>query len=308
LSYTRVVPAQPSNSGVRDSLLCMRVSFRLLDVFAQTPFAGNQLCVVAEPPPGLNEATMLTVTREIGFSETAFVTAVREDGYDVRIFTPAGELRFAGHPTLGTAFTLVSMGAVPSTVVQTSAAGHVPVEVDLAANWAVMTQLPPEFGPAFADRAAVAEAAGLGVSDLVDELPVVSASTGIAHAMVPVRDEAALRRAERDGRRCPAVCHALGTESLYLFAVRSDGDLVARMFDVSNAIGEDPATGSAAGPLGAYLARHALAGMPGSVTVAQGEMVDRPSLLEVEATSAGGPWSIRVGGGVWIVGEGSFDL
>jgi trans-2,3-dihydro-3-hydroxyanthranilate isomerase len=308
LSYTRVVPAQPSNSAVRDSLLRMRVPFRLLDVFAETRFAGNQLCVVAEPPLGLDEATMLTVTREIGFSETTFVTAVREDGYDVRIFTPAGELRFAGHPTLGTAFTLVSMGAVPSSVVQTSAAGDVPVEVDLAANRAVMTQLPPEFGEPFVDRAAVAEATRLSVADLVDDLPVVSASTGIAHAMVPVRDEAALRRAERDGRRCPAVCRALGTESLYLFAVRGDGDVVARMFDVSNAIGEDPATGSAAGPLGAYLARHELAGMPGSVTVAQGEMVDRPSSLDVAAAPDGASWSIRVGGGVWIVGEGSFDL
>ena len=90
----------------------MRVSFRLVDVFTETPFAGNQLCVVPEVPPGLSDEQMLTITREIDFSETTFVTAVRDGAYDVRIFTPINELPFAGHPTLGTAYTLVSEGRV----------------------------------------------------------------------------------------------------------------------------------------------------------------------------------------------------
>ena len=101
----------------------MRISFRLVDVFTEVPFAGNQLCVVSETPPGLTTEQMQTITREINFSETTFVTAVRTDGYDVRIFTPDGELPFAGHPTLGTAFTLVQAGMVPSPVVQTSRRG-----------------------------------------------------------------------------------------------------------------------------------------------------------------------------------------
>ena len=112
----------------------MRVPFRLLDVFADAPFSGNQLCVVPEVPDGLDAATMLTIAREIGFSETTFVTAVRDDGYDVRIFTPDGELPFAGHPTIGTAFLLGLGRTVSPSLVQTSAAGDVPVEVDLEAQ------------------------------------------------------------------------------------------------------------------------------------------------------------------------------
>ena len=200
----------------------MRVPFRLLDVFAEAPFAGNQLCVVSETPDGLDGETMQTLAHEIGFSETTFVTAVRDGGYDVRIFTPDDEIAFAGHPTLGTAFALVEAGLVTSPVVQTSTAGDVPVEVDLAANQATMRQLPPVFGPEVTDRDAVANAAGLQASDLVDGLPVVSASTGLAHLMVPVKDEATLRRAERDDRGCGEVCAATDAESLYLFAVRGD--------------------------------------------------------------------------------------
>lgn len=287
----------------------MDVPFRLLDVFTDVPFAGNQLCVVPDPPPGLDAATMQTLTREIGFSETTFVTAVRPDGYDVRIFTPEGELPFAGHPTLGTAFALVAEGRVAPRLIQRCVAGDVPVEVDLEAGSAVMEQLPPVFGREVENRALVAAGAGLTADDLVAELPIVPVSTGIPHLMVPVRTESALRRAARDDRACRAACEAAdNAESLYLFAVRGQGDVIARMFDRWPAIGEDPATGSAAGPLAAYLASHALAGLPGRATIAQGEMVGRPSFLRVDVAPAGDGWSLRVGGGVRIVGEGRFHV
>jgi trans-2,3-dihydro-3-hydroxyanthranilate isomerase len=285
----------------------MQVDFRLVDVFTDVPFAGNQLCVVPEPPAGLDERTMLTLTREIGFSETTFVTAVRPGGYDVRIFTPEKELPFAGHPTLGTAFTLAAEGKVGPCVVQRSAAGDVAVEVDLGSQRASMLQLPPSFGAEAADRASVACAAGLEEEDLVAGLPIQPVSTGLAHLMVPVRDEPTLRRAVQDAKRCWDVCVALGGESLYLFAVRGPGDVMARMFDRWIAIGEDPATGSAAGPLAAYLAVHRLAGLPGRAVIAQGELVGRPSFLHVEA-SREPDWRIQVGGGVRRVGEGRFLL
>jgi trans-2,3-dihydro-3-hydroxyanthranilate isomerase len=251
---------------------------------------------------------MLTLAREIAFPETTFVTRVRDGGYDVRIFTPDAELPFAGHPTLGTAFTLASEGRVGLHVVQTSAAGDVPVDVDLAAGSAWMEQLPPSFGNELEDRAVVARAAGLAPEDLVDGLPVVVGTTGLPHLMVGVRDEATLRRARRDDAGCGDVCAAAQAESLYLFAVRGPGDVMARMFDRGANIGEDPATGSAAGPLGAYLATHALAALPGTVVVAQGEMVGRPSFLHVEVRPNGDSFSVRVGGGVRIVGDGTFRL
>jgi trans-2,3-dihydro-3-hydroxyanthranilate isomerase len=285
----------------------VRIPFILADVFTAEPFAGNQLCVVPEPPAELDAATMQLLAQEIGFSETSFVTAIRQGGYDVRIFTPVEELPFAGHPTLGTAFVLAGRGLVPPTVVQTCAAGDIPVVVDLAAETATLRQLPPVFGAPFADRHAVATAAGLRDEDLADG-PIVPVSTGIAHLMVSVVSEEALRRASRDDRGCTDVTERADAESLYLFTVRRDGDVVARMFDRSVQIGEDPATGSAAGPLGVYLAEHRLAGMPGRVTVAQGEMVGRPSFLRVDVERSDDAWVAHVGGGVRIVGEGSFRV
>ncbi|HYJ61732.1 MAG TPA: PhzF family phenazine biosynthesis protein [Actinomycetota bacterium] len=285
----------------------MRLPFVMVDVFAERPFEGNRLCVVPDAPPELTTEQMATLALEMNFSESTFVTASRADGYDVRIFTPDAEIPFAGHPTLGTAFVLASGGRTGTDVVQVSAAGEVPVRVDLDAGSATMRQLPPAFGPEVTDRAGIADAAGLTTDDLVADLPAVVATTGLPHVMVPVRDDAALRRAVRRDRTAD-VCAAVEAESLYLFTVRGDGAVVARMFDRGSEIGEDPATGSAAGPLGAYLAAHGLAGMPGRVVVAQGEMVRRPSFLHVDVEPAGDTWAIDVTGGVRRVGEGVFEL
>jgi trans-2,3-dihydro-3-hydroxyanthranilate isomerase len=285
----------------------VRVGFFLVDVFTSRPFAGNQLCVVPEPPTELDAATMQTLAQEIGFSETTYVTQISEGGYHVRIFTPVEELPFAGHPTLGTAFVLVTLGLVPAEVVQTSEAGEVPVVVDAETGRATMWQLPPVFGEPFADRAAVAAAAGLRTDDLAEH-PILPVSTGVAHLMVPVSSEEALLRASRDDRGCADVTSRADAESLYLFAVRGVGSVIARMFDRSIRIGEDPATGSAAGPLGAYLAGLDLAGMPGHLTIAQGELVGRPSTLEVDVEPGKSGWVVRVAGDVRIVGEGSFRV
>ena len=287
----------------------MKIRFHLLDVFADRPFAGNQLCVVSDTPAGLTTEQMQVIAKEINFSETTFVTERRPDGYTVRIFTPAAELPFAGHPTLGTAYALVAQKLAPASLVQRCLAGDVPVQVDLETRTATMQQLPPSFGGPVSYRAAVARAAGLEPQDLVEELPIQPVSTGIAHVMVPVRDETALRRAKRTGAGVEAVCNATGNaEALYLFTVLGEGRVMARMFDRHDAIGEDPATGSAAGPLGAYLAQNARAGMPGRVRIAQGEMVGRPSSLIVDAAEREGKWMIAVGGGVLIVGVGFFEL
>ena len=302
MSYARASP-----SIAAPYTRTMRVGFTLVDVFSDVPFAGNQLCVVAAPPDDLDSATMQVLAREIGFSETTYVTAVREGGYDVRIFTPVSELPFAGHPTLGTAFALARLGVVAASVVQTSTAGDVPVEVDLGAGTATMRQLPAVFGEPFDDRVAVAAAAGVEPDDLGPG-PIVPVSTGIVHLMVPVAGEDALRGASREDRRCVDVCGRAGVESLYLFAVRGRGDVTARMFDRSAEIGEDAATGSAAGPLGAYLSEHDAGGMPGHVTIAQGEMIGRPSFIEVDVARDDTGWVAFVGGGVRIVGGGWFDL
>lgn len=286
----------------------MEVGFRLVDAFAEAPFEGNRLCVVPETPAGFTTEQMATIALEINFAETTFVTESRPDGYRMRIFTPDSELPFAGHPTIGTAFTLASEGRTSVTPIQTTTIGDVPVEVDLAGGFAWMTQRPPEIGREFDDRSLIAEASGLVPDDLAPSLPMQVISTGLAPLLVPVRDEATLRRAERNEPAVGRATEASGGECLYLFAIRGDGDVMARMFDASFGIGEDPATGSAAGPLGVYLAARGLAGMPGGAVVAQGELVGRPSFLYVDVRPDGGSWTVRVGGGVRIVGEGVFRI
>jgi len=282
------------------------IGFRLVDVFTPRPFAGNQLCVV--PDPGdLTEGEMQMITREIGFSETTFVTEAEDDRYAVRIFTPDEELPFAGHPTLGTAFVMVAEGRVTSPLTQSVRAGEIPVEVDGGSNVAWMTQLPPFFGATFDDRARVASAIGLSLGDLRDDVPIQLVSTGLPPMIVPVLDLETLRRAENRQASVAAICADAHAEELYLFAETSDG-VTARFFGPTPAIVEDPATGSAAGPLGAYLSRYGLAGMPGHVLVRQGEQVGRPSELLLDVERAGQDWRVRVGGGVHLVGQGSFLL
>lgn len=284
----------------------MEVPFRLVDVFTTRPFAGNQLCVVPDPR-GLDHHAMLELTREIGFSETTFVTEADGDRYTMRIFCPDRELPFAGHPTLGTAFVMVSEGRVSSPATQTVPAGEIPVEVDVATGMAWMTQLPPDFGPEFEDRELLARAAGVRMGDLHPDLPAQTVSTGLPPLIVPLRDLETLRRARIDQPFVAEACEGSGADELYLFALGPGEDVTARFFGATIGIVEDPATGSAAGPLGAYLAEHRLAGMPGSVLIHQGAQVGRPSELHVEVELDGGSWRIRVGGGVRVVGRGAFE-
>jgi trans-2,3-dihydro-3-hydroxyanthranilate isomerase len=171
-----------------------------------------------------------------------------------------------------------------------------------------MTQQRPVFGPEFGDRRVVADAAGLEPDDLHPELPMQVITTGLGALLVPIRDEETLRRAERFEPACRHATAASGGECLYLFTVRGDGDVMARMFDATLGVGEDPATGSAAGPLGVYLASRGLAGMPGDAVIAQGEKVGRPSFLHLDVRPDGDSWNVRVGGGVRIVGEGVFRV
>ena len=286
----------------------MEIGFRLVDAFTEIPFQGNRLCVVPETPDGFSTEQMKMLALETNFSETTFVIESHADGYRMRIFTPDAELPFAGHPTIGTAYTLVSEGRTSPETVQTTALGDIPVEVDLVRGFAWMTQRRPVFGPEFHDRRVVADAAGLEPDDLHPELPMQVISTGLGPLIVPLRDEETLRRAERYESACRRATAASGGECLYLFATRGDGDVMARMFDASLGVGEDPATGSAAGPLGVYLASRGLAGMPGGAVVAQGELVGRPSFLHLDVRPDGDSWNVRVGGGVRIVGEGVFRV
>ena len=286
----------------------MRVPFRLVDVFADRPLAGNQLCVV--PDPGdMDEATMMALAAEIGFSETTFVTAASGSRYSMRIFTPTHELPFAGHPTLGTAYVLAHDGRITTPAIQTVAAGEFSVEVSLDERFAAVQQLPPVFEKEVEDLRLVAEAAGLSPRDLHPEWKPQVVGTGLPYLIVPTLSESAVRYAVRNESVIGHLLNAVDASGYYLFAVgETPGTAKARMFDHDLGIQEDAATGSAAGPLGAYLAARGAGGLPGQLAISQGEELGRPSTLHVRAEADGDSFRVTVGGGVYLVGEGAFEL
>jgi trans-2,3-dihydro-3-hydroxyanthranilate isomerase len=285
-----------------------RVAF--LDVFAERPLAGNGLAVVADADD-LADATMLAFAKETRLSETTFVQSTNADGADYRnrIFTVESEIPFAGHPTLGTAVAVARWrGMQSASFVQETRAGLQPIDVrSEGGRWrAEMTQNEAELGTTFDSDAAMA-AVGLDPGDAHPDLPPQVVSTGLPAAIVAVSSAESVTRARPDFNAIDealrdASPRAGETPSFYLFALQPGSERVrARMFSSVVPGGEDPATGSAAGPLGAYLAERT--GQE-RVAIAQGEEMGRPSVLEVEMVD-GRP---RVGGSVIPVIDGEVEL
>jgi trans-2,3-dihydro-3-hydroxyanthranilate isomerase len=285
----------------------MRHPITWLDVFTATPLTGNQLAVVHDAD-GIDDATMLAFARETRLSETTFVQTATRPGADYRnrIFTMPREIRFAGHPSLGTAVAVArARGKERATYVQQTLAGSQPVEVRLDgdAARASMLQEPPSFGSEHA-AGGVMGAAGLDESDAHPDFPPQVVSCGTAHLMAPLRDRAALERIAPDARALRALLEPLGEMLvLYLVAVDPDnGTAHARgLFLGVDGVVEDPATGSAAGPLLAYLNERV---GTRSLTVRQGDDMGRPSRIDCS-------WADdrpRVAGDVVVVADGHVSL
>lgn len=281
-----------------------------LDVFTATPLAGNQLAVVHDAD-GLDDATMLAFARETRLSETAYVQSPSAAGADYRnrIFSSPGEMPFAGHPSLGTAVAVArARGEPEARYLQQTRAGLQPVEVALDAGGDAartsMLQEPPTTG-ARPDRAAVMAAAGLHAADAHPELEPQVVSTGLPHLLAPLRDAGALARAAPPRAALRGLLEPLGATVLYLAVADFDGPApgaAARGFFVDPAgVTEDPATGSAAGPLLAYLRERA--GID-ALTVRQGIEIGRPSVIEC-AWESDRP---RVSGDVVVVADGRVRL
>ena len=284
----------------------MNLTFYIVDVFAEEKYAGNQLAVV-RGGAGLPDETLQKIALEMNYSETTFVLSEEETGggYYVRIFTPGDEIPFAGHPTLGTAYVIqyeILAGLVESITLKLKA-GEIPVSFG-EVLW--MRQLPPTFG-ATLDSALIAPTLNLEMADLDDRSPVQEVSTGLPALIVPLRDLDALRRCKVDWERFTEV--AGSGKNLYVFCPESHddgpGDLSARMFANDPGVPEDPATGSAAGCLAAYLLGHAYLGTDSiDVRVEQGYEIGRPSLLYLQAERDGEKIIVNVGGKVQMVARG----
>jgi trans-2,3-dihydro-3-hydroxyanthranilate isomerase len=297
--------------------------FVTADVFTNTRFGGNQLAVLPDAR-GLTDAQMLSIAREFNYSESTFVLPPDDPAHTrrVRIFTPAGELPFAGHPTVGTAFVLASSGEIPLTAPETrivleEGVGPIPVVVRVRDGRPSFCQFAvaklPEVGPPLPSRSALAASLSLPEDDLLDGAwHPQTVSCGVPFAFVPVRDRGVVGRSRiRLDQWEQHLANTPGA-AVMIFAMDPEDPahhVRARMFSPGFNIAEDPATGSACAALGGYLGLRAPADGTMRWVVEQGYEMGRPSLIEVEADRrAGRITAVRVGGDTVIVCEGRIGV
>jgi trans-2,3-dihydro-3-hydroxyanthranilate isomerase len=297
-----------------------RYHFVQADVFTDRPFGGNQLAVFTDGR-GLTTEEMQTLAREMNFAESTFVLPPEMPGAvkRVRIFTPGKELPMAGHPTVGTAYVLASRGEITLAGEMTEATlqlniGPTPVIVEARAGqprFVWMVHRPPEFGAVIEDRERVAQALGLSPDDLHPEWPIQVVSTGVPFLYAPLRSLDAARRARPGGATLDRLAAEFSADGIYPFSTETTAPEVhihARMFGAGDLhIVEDPATGSAAAPLGAYVARYGVLGAGPELRFVceQGVEMGRPSQIHIEVRREGDAITgIRIGGQTVIVGEG----
>lgn len=300
----------------------MSWQFFTLDVFTDQPFGGNPLAVFPWAA-GLNGEQMQRLAAELNLSETVFVFAAEHPGNArrVRIFTPAAELPFAGHPTVGTAFLLATIGEVPitgaeGTMILEEGVGPVPVLVRTRGGQPCWSQLTaaraPTFAPLPVGVAVIAAALGVPVEEVLGEaLAPCVASCGVPFAFVQLRDREGLGRLRLRRDVWEQVLEGTEAANLFVFAAddSGDSDYRARMFAPGLGVPEDPATGGAAVGLAGVLGRRAARDGQHGWLVHQGFEMGRPSRLEIEAeVRAGEVVATRVGGPSVLVAEGHFRV
>lgn len=277
----------------------------IVDVFAEQPYSGNQLAVIVGAE-NLSSETMLRIAAEMNFSETTFVTSKPEadGGYPVRVFTPAREIAFTGHPILGTAWVIrhyVAPEPYPE-IRLNLAVGQVPVAFESSAKgrevaWFIA---PPMTLEAAAPREPVAAALGILPEDIVTEAPIQVISAGTSAMIVPLCSLDALQRSKLDLERFAPLAAQGFPPLVYLFCQQTrdpQNNLAARFFFEAHGVREDPATGNGAAFLGAYLLQHRLfPEVELSLRIEQGYEVRRPSLVMLRAGMEAGVRQVRVGG------------
>ncbi len=297
----------------------MPYRFEQVDVFTDKRFAGNPLAVFTDAA-GLTPEQMQLIAREMNLSETTFILpAKRPDCVAYyHIFTPARELPFAGHPTIGTAFVLAREGRVPD--------GNTPFKLETgvgavtvrregeARNPKALFFTSPEvvFGRTYEDRARVAESLALRESDLLPEAPVQQVGCPVFHLHVGVKTPQLVDAVSMNGPMLERVLDDGATDAVYIFAPAGPGRFYARLLGFERVgIVEDPATGSAASPHGAYAVRYGLVagGDDISISIEQGTKMGRQSFLSVRVLRNGqAVRSIEVGGSAVPVLTGELSV
>lgn len=285
--------------------------FYIVDVFAERKYAGNQLAVFRQAKD-LSGEEMQRIARETNFSETTFILRdePHDGGYDVRIFTPAEEVPFAGHPTLGTAHIIrneILKGKADEIVLNVKV-GKIPVAFNRdGTSW--MKQIEPEFGEQHPAEA-IAAVLNLAVDDIDGRFPVQEVSTGLPFFIVPLRTLAALKSAKVNRDRYFALIEDTRAKGMLVFcpqAHEAGNDISVRVFVDYFGVPEDPATGSGNGCLAGYLVKYRYFGKDSiDLRSEQGYEIGRPSLLLLKAERRDRKIPISVGGKSVTVAKGEF--
>ncbi|MEM6263073.1 MAG: PhzF family phenazine biosynthesis protein [Bacteroidota bacterium] len=288
-----------------------RLSFFLLNIFAETAYSGNQLAVIQSDEP-LEESTMLAIARETQYKETAFILPKIADAasYPVRIFTALGELPYAGHAVLGTAFIIQQViENEPSKEVSIALpVGQVTLHSESDSRmW--MRQLPPEFGEELPSEV-ISPVLNLPVNAFHRNYPVQVVSTGLPFIIVPLVHLDAVRQSRVNRLKYLELINETNAKALYIFCAqpyRPENDLNARMFGEYFGVPEDPATGSASGCLAGYLLHHNFFKLTEfEVRLEQGYEIKRPSLLFLKGKKESSTYSVEVGGNIQMVAKGEW--
>jgi len=285
----------------------MSHALHIVDVFAERRYTGNPLAVVVGQQ-ALSDDTMLAIAAEMNYSETTFVSPVRErdGGHPIRIFTPAREIAFAGHPILGTASVLRRHLALDASAMLhlNIAVGQVPVTFEDAndgTSTAWFRAPAVTLGPTCA-RERMAAALGLWPDDIAADAPVQRLSAGTSAMIVPLRGLRALKRSMLDLQAYASLAEEGFPPLVYLFCRETHdpgSDLCARFFFEAHGVREDPATGNGAAFLGAYLLEHRYLFEPDfDLRIEQGHEVRRPSRILLRGRQVDGAPVVSVGGSV----------
>ncbi len=284
--------------------------FYIVDVFAEKKYSGNQLAVVRDAKDFSTE-DMQSITREMNYSETTFIMndSPVNGGYAVRIFTPGGEVPFAGHPTLGTAAVIARDIAPgnPDSIVLNLQVGLIPVMRE--DQLYIMKQNQPEFGPVYPVED-LAKVLGLNAKDFDTQTPIQWVSTGLPTVIIPIKRRETLLRIRINRDAYENFIERVGKVALSIYCkqpIHSQNHLHVRVLTSCFGVEEDPATGSSGGCLAAYLVRHKVLGTPSieNIRVEQGYAINRPSLLFLSARDHdGGVVDVHVGGSVIFVAKG----
>jgi len=303
------------------TLTARGLTFHLVDVFAESPYGGNELAVVRNASR-LSTEEMQKIAREFNFSETSFVTSSEDSRaksarvFKVRILTPARELPFAGHPTLGTAFVIQKFiigKRVPDTTLDLKI-GRIPVTFvysrkgELDQLW--MKQLEPTFRKVPLSANGISKVLGIRPNDIDPRFPIIEVSTGVPFLIVPLLNLDAVKRCRVDGKSYAELLHNVGEDGILVFsseAREAGDDLSVRVFVEAFGVPEDAATGSGNGCLAAYLSRYKYFNSEDvDAKVDQGHEIGRPSRIYIRTRKEEGALRISVGGRVVSVGIGKF--